>query len=527
MKTKIIVREKIWIPSAAVNVGSLKEIYTTHRYEEQMCRKCEYRAERFNYQCETCEGYKGVIKLYALKTINGEPHIGLPVGAKAKFERHTGLLFSECRIVDRRTDAPFHTPIEFIATLRDYQVPVCEKFLKKKYGLICAPPRTGKTLLLLYCCLQLGQRTLILASQNEFLEQFIDHIRGNEKEGIPKCTNLPELEVKLKKKLYGFPKTDEDFETFQFFFMTPNQFYSEKNGKDRLRRISKIVGTVAADEVHRSAATEFAKVISYIPAKYRLGASATPERKDGLDFVVRATIGPIVASSDIEALTPTVILHKTEVVCKRSFPGRAGWVRAMQFLSKDEKRNALIVDWVMKDLANGHNIVIPVYYKNHVLLLQDMINKRYGKKICETFIGGGTVKNKEARKETLSRVKANKTRVIVGIRSLLQLGLNVPSWSCIYTCMPISNSPNLRQETSRVRTPMEGKRDPVIRLFFDAELGQSIGCARSSLKHLISFKYTFKNSEKQNKLRLEILGNTRQNDSDSGVGAFKSVRNKF
>ena len=528
-KPVVIIRDKVWVPVKIVpSMRDLKQEYTTYRYEESACRKCDNRSERHNLQCGACEAFKGIIRLYQLKTVGGHDCIGLPTGDKKNFEKKTGLLFSELKVLDKRTDMPFSVPFKFLISMRDYQQPVVDKFLTKKFGLIEAPPRTGKTAMMLYCCHKLGQRTLILASQHEFLAQFIDHIQGNVAEGIPKCTNLPELEKKLKKKLYGFPKTDEDFENFQIFTMTYQSFISEENGADRLKRISKLIGTVGVDEVHRANSTHFARVISSIPAKYKMGVTATSKRKDGLEFVINQVMGPVVARSAIEALTPKVFVHKTEAKPKRSYVGRAGWVYAMQFLAKDKKRNELIVDWVMKDLANGHNIVIPVVFKNHVLELQQQINARFGKKICEVFIGGGTTKNKEQRKQVLTDAKSNKIRVIVGIRSLLQLGLNVPTWSCIYTAMPISNEPNYKQETSRVRTPMEGKRSPIIRLFVDLQLGQSIGCARNCLKHLKDFGYDFHKSEKQAALKYEVLGSKRSaEESMDGVGEHTRVRTKF
>jgi hypothetical protein len=184
----------------------------------------------------------------------------------------------------------------------------------------------------------------------------------------------------------------------------------------------------------------------------------------------------------------------------------------------------MIVDWVMKDLKNGHNIVIPVVFKKHAAELQHLINKRYQEvfdkrtNICALFVGGGGNKNKDLRKQILSDAKSNKIRVTVGIRSILQRGLNVPTWSAIYEMAPISNEPNLRQETKRVCTPMEGKRPPIIRLFVDMDLGQSIGCARATIGHMKGFKYHFKKNPKQFALQYQILGDKNRKQLESEWG---------
>jgi len=507
MKPKIYIRDKIYIPIKHIDVETAKDKYTKRLYDEKSCAKCEYRTDRHSFVCDTCPAFKGCFKFHSNKEIKGDQYIGLPIGDKDRIQRKIGIDYSDFKIVDQRTNAPFDYKLKWLLPLYPNQEKAVGQYLKKKYGLLRAPPRTGKSAMSLYISLALGQKTLILAHQHEFLDQFQDHIHGNEKEGIPKCTNLPELEKKYKKKLYGFPKTKEDYENFQIFFSTYQQFISDKNGKARIKKLLPYVGTIFIDEIHRANTMKYASVIQKFKARYKGGVTATDERKDNAHFIIRHIVGPVVAESHVEAMVPTVYLHKTGTTCKQ-YKGIAAWVRTNSAIANDKKRNKLIVDQVMKDLDKGHNIVIPIIFKKHALLLKDMINKAYGKKICEVFLGGGTGKGKgnikEQRKEILQKVKANKLRVTVGMRQLVQVGLNVPSWSLIMEVMPISNKPNLLQETSRIRTPKEGKQTPIIRVFVD-DIGLSIGCARNSVKHMKEFKYNFSKKPSQQKLVNELL----------------------
>lgn len=475
---KIIVTNKVYIPEAFVDPYDAEKHYTKRFYEDSACAKCEFLVERHSSSCESCSAYKGRVVAFNKKRFKGKLYYGFPIGDRKRIEKRIGISYDDFKVVDKRTKPKFDYPIKFTLELRDHQVELTDTFIKKgAYGFMVAPPRSGKTAAMLYLAVKLGLKVLVIASQHEYLQQYIWHIEGNEPEGIPKCTNLPELQAKHKKKLYGFPKTDEDFETMQIMCMTYQSFLSKK-GKERLKKVSENVGFLQIDEAHQGSAKEFSTVVGNIPTRYKCAATGTPDRKDKKDWVMRMLVGPVISRITIDSLQPVLHIHNTGITPKKNY---TLWVYAMQFLAKNEKRNEMIVDYVMRDLKKGHSIIIPVTFKNHVKTLVDMINKRAGKIIAEPY-QGGTGKNKELRRETLTSVKQGKTKVIVGIRRLVQLGLNVKQWSCMYYISPMNNKPNATQEFSRILTPLEGKNTPIVRIFYD-EMGQSKGCARNTLNH--------------------------------------------
>lgn len=488
-KPKIVIKDRIYVPSNSFpDLQEAKDAYTRHMFKDVECSKCEYLEERLCSVCETCPNYLGVINLWKPKTINGIPHLGLPVGDKNYLERKTGIMYDDYHMVDKRVLAPFDYKIKFIIDLREHQKKLAEDFLKRKYGMLEAPPRTGKTVMMLYLGLKLGQRFLLLAHQHEYLQQFLWHIEGNEEEGIPKCTNLPEIQERTGKALYGFPKTDEDFRTMQFMVMTYQQFISEINGTKRFNLVAGQVGTVAVDEAHKGGATSFATVLNRFPSRYRFGVTGTVKRKDGRHVLTKMILGPVVARTTVEATVPTVFIKDTGIALRKD---PKLWVYKMKALCNSKARNKMIVERCVKDVKAGHSVVIPLIFVKHIHQIVSEINELYGDHIAEAFVGGGSAKQKLVRRDILARAKSGETKVIVGTRSLLQLGLNVPRWSCIYTAIPISNEPNYRQETARVRTPMVGKRNPIVRLFYDSTMPASVACARNCMVHMKGYKYIF------------------------------------
>ena len=120
---------------------------------------------------------------------------------------------------------------------------------------------------------RMKQRAIIMADQKDFLDGFLETFEA--------LTNMKELEEQAGTKLIGFPKTLKDYETFQVILVTYQQLIKDSDmSRKRLRLLRMNYGTLAVDEVHRTCAPEFSKVLGKMKARSRFGLSATPRRKD-------------------------------------------------------------------------------------------------------------------------------------------------------------------------------------------------------------------------------------------------------
>ena len=493
MSDTMYLRAKMYIPADAIDEDDVLKHYDHHRYDDSVCRECEFRSMRYSDECGSCElgGYLGNIRTWGTKVIKGVSYYSFPIGDRLRIEDKLGIEFSQFKIKDLRTSRPFDVNVKFTGSLREKQIPLVEDWKYSKHGIIKAPPRTGKTVTSIAIGIAMGQRMVIIANQIDYLNNFIKEIEAH--------TNLPKLEEKHGRRLYGFMKKEQDFKEFQIGILTYQSLISDKNGKKRKKWLNENFGTLWIDEIQKANADEFAKLVATVRQKFKGGCTATDKRKDKKHFLVRELVGPTVAEAKIDTMTPTIYVHETKDVVpknKRAYQSKhpSAWTGAMKFLATHAGRNKMIIKQIIKDLKAGRSIVLPVYTVYHSKEIVDTVNKQWGSTIAAQFIGGAGAKQKDVREKILDDARSGDIRLVCGTRSLLQVGLNVPRWDTHYFAMPMSNEPNWEQESSRILTPASEdvpKKEPIIRMFVDPELGQSFGCFKSTWRFSNNLKYQF------------------------------------
>jgi superfamily II DNA or RNA helicase len=327
----------------------------------------------------------------------------------------------------------------------DLEVPANTQFYGN--GILCHNTVTATALA---CRLQ--KKTLFIASQRDWLMGFQETFIGSKTQAP--LTDLDPKRIKLCKTL-------ADFESHDICLATVQTFYSE-NGQKLLAKIRDMFEVIIGDEIHTGAADKYIRILSKLNARYMLGLSATPSRKDLKMVLVDNVVGPIIHEVIVEGMRPHLRLTRTKY--SKDYKGQVPWTRMVSSLENDVGRLKLIAEWVLKDVAAGHMVMIPMATVKPIHKLIKLINDKAGKIIAYPFVGG---LRKEVRDDTIQKAREYKIKVLIGTSKIMSTGINIPRASCLYEQALSSNKENATQRMRRVLTPMEGKPEPVIRYFLD------------------------------------------------------------
>lgn len=518
MVSTVIVKERLYIPKKLVQLEDLKAAFERHVFNDSGCARCTvYKdGDRFCDICATCEHYRGFYKTWFKKELDGKIYYAVPFGDRRYIIDSLGLDFDKVKVDDRRKKVKAKNPLTFEHELYDgtevvngvtmaNQKKLVAKYAKYKFGIMKSAPRTGKTVCFTKLICDMGMRTLILADERELLRQAIKTIR--------RFTNVRELEKETGRKIVGIIQKPSDWAENWDIVLAPYQmFIREGSGTRRLKKyvVGKF-GAVWVDEVHKAAAKHFAKVVNETDARYRCGVTATDKRKDGLEFLIKQILGPVTAENFSVSLVPTLHIHETKCKPKYEWKGRAAFVYATSWQVKTMQRNVQIVKQVFADLrANKKNcIVIPVARIEHCKTLVKMINKqakinnaKRGEKWDEFL--AMEYHGKTNRKDVLAAAReGKKTRVIVGYRTMVEKGVDVPVWNIMYMQLLMANDTNFYQMSQRICTPQPGKPAPILRYYVD-DLGLSKGCFGSTFRNSI-LKYKYKMSDETRERAYELM----------------------
>lgn len=206
-------------------------------------------------------------------------------------------------------------------------------------GILQADPAFGKTNTALALAHRLGRTALIIVHKEFLLTQWVRRINSV----------MPEAKV-------GIVQEDScDFEGKDFVVaMVQSLALEGADGKARYPLdFYRWPGVVFLDEVHRIGALTWAPTPRMFPAKWRVGLSATPRRRDGADKVFWWHIGKVI----YQAKTKRPVLNVRMVESDSRGPEfirREGISPSIvvNILAKLTRRNELIIDEIIKGLKS-------------------------------------------------------------------------------------------------------------------------------------------------------------------------------
>ena len=158
--------------------------------------------------------------------------------------------------------------------------------------------------------------------------------------------------------------------------------------RDNVEDITASYGFVIVDECHHVAASAFFGVLSRIAARYWLGLTATPERRDGLEDLIYHQLGSHhvaidppstgqlpVDGSDLLTPHPVLHLHPTEFQYRGDADPAApgGMAEIYRALVADRTRLEQIVNDVLTASETGANILVLTTWVEHLNAITDQL----------------------------------------------------------------------------------------------------------------------------------------------------------
>jgi superfamily II DNA or RNA helicase len=348
----------------------------------------------------------------------------------------------------RSLGTPFHHVPGHTLTLRDYQQKGIDNLKAAGQGLIVLPCGTGKTKLGVGAVFALGVTALVLVHTEDLADQWLGELT---KSGI----NIGSIGG-------GVAERDADVVVAIIDSLLPLLERDPTWG----RRF----GFVIVDEAHHAPAVTFQRVLRLLPAYYRLGLTATPDREDGLSNLVDWSFGETLLERTTREmiklgfLMPARIeIVSTGFVFEYDGPEKKRLAELEKAVAASEARNALIVATIVREAALGETCLVLVRTRDHAHALAKLIEARG---IEARALTGKTAKKK--RKATLTDLRSGDLPVMIAT-SLADEGLDLPRLSVIALAAPQRAKGATLQRLGRLLRVWEGKK-PVLYDFVDDEV---------------------------------------------------------
>lgn len=318
-------------------------------------------------------------------------------------------------------------PFSFNATLRNHQVKALESISRKDFGVIVAPPGSGKTILGLKIIAEKRQPALIIVHRKQLLGQWLERVQaflgiskheigiiGKGKAKIGKLVTIATIQ--------SLPKQIEK---------TQNQF-----------------GIILVDECHHIPAATFRNTIEKLDTYYLYGLTATPFRKYNDGKLIFAFLGDTIA----KILTPEIEDYRhAQITVKNTalevpFNSKTDNFETLsKILIHDSERNKIILNDIKNELSKGKRIAIITERKEHIDVLYLFLKHAYE---VITLSGDDTENSRKTKWNTLHQ---GSFQVLITTGQYFGEGSDLSNINSLFLVYPFSFKGKLIQYIGRVQ----------------------------------------------------------------------------
>jgi superfamily II DNA or RNA helicase len=353
------------------------------------------------------------------------------------------------------------TDLFFTGKLKDFQADTMLKVLEYNNGTIEAATGSGKTVMGLFAIAYRKQKTLVLVHTKDLAYQWAER--------AGQFLNIKPFEIGMignGKKTIGQKLTIGMVQSCC------------KNTK----MLSKQFGMVVSDECHRSPSKTFTDTLSELHCAYRLGLTATPFRRDGLNKMIGWYCGPIRHIVDKKMLIkeghimqPLFIMKGTDF--ETDIDPVDDYSKMLSELTGDSDRNTLIVKDIVRYTANREVCALVLSdRKQHCYLLETYLKN----KGLNPLVLTGDVKTAD-RKEITSQIGKG-ANILIATGQLIGEGFDCKNLNMLFICSPIKFSGRVLQYIGRIMRPAKGKDRPVVYDYVDYNIPTLERSANSRIK---------------------------------------------
>jgi len=356
---------------------------------------------------------------------------------------------------------------------RDYQIKVLES-LQSIFSVPHSPGAgaileadcgTGKTAMAIAASCRHGRRTAIVVHKSDLQQQWVERLEAFTEGGSVGTVRGDKIDA------------DHDFVIFMAQSVVTGRYPKE---------LFESFGMLIVDEAHHWAAPTLSKTMAYFPSRCLLALTATPDRKDGLGFVLPWYFGTTVALVKRQAQSGVTV----EIVRRAS--GRAKEIRlrngnpclsrTISMMVADEERNQYIVSRILELRQQGRYIIVLSVRRKRLATLREMLEAQLENPEEVGTFAGETTKGGVARRES-----ERKRPVLLATVRMAEEGFDEARLDTLIFATPKSN---IQQCVGRIQRSHPEKQEPLIVDIFDSYAGGAMhGMHRARKKFYESCKF--------------------------------------